>query len=245
MHPFKSLFSLIYFFLRGVFPVIFWGEPVLRLFWGVFFFMGCLFLFFGFDFVLSFFFVLGIFLFAFFFDGIVGRAEAFFLARSGGRRWRELQRFLGGLKLKTLSWRAVLVSVVFSFAFYCLYFLLVSPAPVSPRGNSIVSTVFLHPVWEEFIFRGLIFGGVLLCLRLNQERLKEWFSLAFIVLLFFQAVFFGFLHGLLPFQVFQGFALGLLFVGHKRIGSKNNLWPPIIAHATHNAIVTLSVCFLP
>ena len=56
-----------------------------------------------------------------------------------------------------------------------------------------------------------------------------------------QAIYFGLVHNA-ALQVFQGILLALLFIGHNKIKSKNNLVPPIIAHITHNVIMILLVC---
>jgi membrane protease YdiL (CAAX protease family) len=83
----------------------------------------------------------------------------------------------------------------------------------------------LTPLWEETVFRGMIFGTVY----------ARWGTVAAVLV---SAAIFAVVHGipiLLPYMITLGLALGLLRTFHR------NLWGPLALHMTINSIATASL----
>lgn len=83
----------------------------------------------------------------------------------------------------------------------------------------------LTPLWEETVFRGMIFGTVR----------ARWGTVAAVLL---SAAIFAAGHGipiLLPYMIALGLALGLLRAFHR------NLWGPLALHTTINSIAAASL----
>ena len=152
--------------------------------------------------------------------------------------------FAEGFKLKKVPAKTILLSIVSIIALDILYVTLYPSGQLNTPPFSIISTTILHPIVEEFIYRGLYFGVMVLVintgaiiLHLPAEIKKPLIILPITI----QAISFGIDHNA-TLQAFQGILLALLFIGHNKIKSKNNLLPPIIAHATHNIIITIMAC---
>jgi len=148
--------------------------------------------------------------------------------------------FIFGFKLRPIPLKTVFYSIGLVLVIDLFYILAVPNVSFPPLQFTAFSTVFLHPAVEEFVFRGLVFG--LLLMILNSFRKLHVSVLiqvpTFFILSFFQAVIFAQYHDSLIILV-QGLLFGLLFIGHKRFGSQNNLLPPIIAHAVHNLFIVV------
>lgn len=83
----------------------------------------------------------------------------------------------------------------------------------------------LAPLWEETVFRGMIFGTV---------HARRGTAAAVLV----SATVFAVVHGipiLLPYLITLGLALGMLRAFHR------NLWGPLVLHATINSIAAASL----
>lgn len=83
----------------------------------------------------------------------------------------------------------------------------------------------LAPLWEETVFRGMIFGTVY----------ARWGTVAAVLV---SAAVFAVVHGipiLLPYMITLGLTLGLLRAFHR------NLWGPLALHMTINSIATASL----
>ncbi len=106
----------------------------------------------------------------------------------------------------------------------------------------MISVIVFHPIVEEFVFRGLFFGVLLFAINaaIKPSNLAIRYFLVFLAVLI-QALIFGLEYGA-AFQFYQALLLVGLFIGHKKMGGKYNLVPPIIAHATHNVILVISTC---
>ena len=83
----------------------------------------------------------------------------------------------------------------------------------------------LTPLWEETVFRGMIFGTVY----------ARWGTVAAVLV---SAAIFAVVHGipiLLPYMITLGLTLGLLRAFHR------NLWGPLALHMTINSIAAASL----
>lgn len=152
-------------------------------------------------------------------------------------------RFFGGLKIKKIPLKIVLLSVLIPLIFDLLYSILNPGASINPLKSSPIEAVILVPLIEEFVYRGLVLGIFLLVLELPVIKRKlnsDVRAIVVFVLVLIQAVIFAFSHESKTLAVLIfGVILGFLFIGHKSIKSENNILPGIIAHAIHNLTIVI------
>lgn len=89
----------------------------------------------------------------------------------------------------------------------------------------LIALVILAPIFEEFLFRGIVLRGLLF-------RYPKWRAILISALLF------AFFH-VNAYQIFGALATGL-FLGWLYFRSKS-IWPPVIAHASYNGIAWLAL----
>lgn len=119
---------------------------------------------------------------------------------------------------------------------------------VLPPAIQIINLTLLHPVTEEILMRGFLFGAFFLNLgefigeRMLNNRMAIYsslYKLYIIATLVIQAYIFAYYHSNLTYLNFLiRFISGLLY-GFLYIYSKRNLLPPILAHAIHNLYALL------
>lgn len=129
-----------------------------------------------------------------------------------------------GLNPVLLIWALVLI-VGAGIVIEPFISLLPSP-PYESFGRGIwtvVSLVFLAPLFEETICRGILLGG----LRAKYGVIAAWL---------FSSLFFGVMH-LYPAQVAGAFVIGLV-IGFVYIAT-DSLWAAILLHAANNALAYL------
>jgi len=173
------------------------------------------------------------------------------------RKAEPLQEFFEGFKIRKTQITAIAVAIISAIALDVIYFNLHGgQIPISPF--SIISQILFHPIAEEFVNRWLILGTMLLLIDLIPKKINHpiiKFSLTTFATLT-QAIYFGILHNAFL-QLLQGILLAILFMGdrftelftgpskkQKIFGYKNNILPPIIAHATHNILINTLNCIL-
>jgi len=146
---------------------------------------------------------------------------------------------LESLKIRKVSSKTIVLTIALVLAFELAYYLLFQTGEVSPiKGNPLI-IILLVPIIEEFVYRGLFFGLLLVLvnsLNLKDPLLKNTFL--FLALLT-QSIIFAMGHESATRSVLLGgFLFGLLF-----LYSKKNLLPGILAHTIHNLLMILIFCF--
>lgn len=195
-----------------------------------------------FDFALVALFLAAIFLFQVFHRRILDWAKGID-KRKGGRE--TFSEFIGWLKIRAVPKKAIFVSIAAIVLLDLVYYFAYG-GTVGQMEFSQISTVVFHPVIEEFVYRGIFLGTLLFAVNSLTAKFKKLESAKYSLYAFaivFQAIWFGFEHGALL-QFWQGALFALLFFGHGRIGYRNNLLPPVIAHAVHNLWIALLNCYI-
>ena len=160
-----------------------------------------------------------------------------FLGKGAKRVPAVFSPFLESLKIRKVSSKTIILTIALVLVFELTYNILFKGVGVSlVKGNPLV-VVFLVPVIEEFVYRGLIFGVLLLIVDSLKNQLFK--NIALGLALSLQTVIFALSHEALTLNVLLGgFLFGLLF-----LYSKKNLLPGILAHAIHNLIIIMTFCF--
>jgi hypothetical protein len=178
----------------------------------------------------------------------IGQILYFFIKRTEwlNNRNIDIRLFLEGLSIRNTSAKAISIAMGATIIIDICYFLLRPADPINAPKFSMISTVLLHPIVEEFLVRGLFFASLLLVVRvISKTSFKKLSTPLLAIFILIQAILFAQKHEGIPIDlILLGVWCGILFMGHKKIGSENNLIPPILAHATHNALIAALYCGL-
>ena len=146
-------------------------------------------------------------------------------------------------------WYSVIFSMIIAIIMDIII-ILIFKIPMKPYSEplwfAIIFRSLFNPVSEEVLIRGFIFGAFFLTIfKLVEKLRKRPFNPTFlrgwiVVALFLQTYIFASSHenpALFNWTIrlSSGILYGLLYLLHKR-----NLLPPVVAHITHNLVITLT-----
>ncbi len=169
---------------------------------------------------------------------------------------RAIRHFLGvpprlllsNFRLKIESWKSDIIAPVSLVLIIDILIMIIFLGPMLPYNYSlwflIIVSGFFSSIFEEILFRGFLLGAFLTTYlifhfekanrkRLNRSSMLIWASLAIVA----QALIFTLLHEnpttlSWNIRMLYGILYGLLYL------KSRNLLSPIIAHITHNNLIT-------
>ena len=151
----------------------------------------------------------------------------------------------GPFKVSPSNWRiAIIFPLIFTILAY-VFFRFVLQSPVSsfgPLAKAVFVFCVIVPIAEEFLFRGMILGGISNSLVEQFAKIKKYENLTYIVGAVLVSLLFAVLHldkNATEVHFYSRFVLSMIASSFYLLDNKN-LLPAILAHSTWNFLEIIS-----